>query len=191
MPVKKKRAIGILLVLSLLLLIFLAGYSFAKYYTVVDGNGKVGIAKWSFIAKDNNNDITNISLKDTAHEVSLVDGKIAPGTHGSFDIIIDATGSEVGVDYEVNVITEKNVPTNMKFKQKNGSTSYSNLKTLAETELNGNISLADSNKVRTITVEWEWPYETENGDSADMANGVNAGNYQFGLQIIGSQAKTQ
>ncbi len=188
---KKNRAIGIFLILSLLLLIFLAGYSFAKYYTVVDGKGKVGIAKWSFIARDNNNDITNISLKDTASEVSLVDGKIAPGTFGSFDIIIDATGSEVGVDYDINVVSEDNVPTNMKFKQKDSSTSYSNLKELADTELNGSINLADSNKVKTITVEWEWPYETENGDAADMANGVNAGNYQFGLQIIGSQAKAQ
>ena len=79
----------------------------------------------------------------------------------------------------------------MKFKQKDSSTSYSNLKELADTELNGSINLADSNKVKTITVEWEWPYETENGDAADMANGVNAGNYQFGLQIIGSQAKAQ
>ena len=185
----KKRTIGMLIILSLILFVFVAGYTFAKYYTVVDGGGKVGIAKWSFVARDNNNNITNISLKDTANEVSLVNGKIAPGTHGSFDIIIDATGSEVGVDYDIKVVSESNIPTNMKFSQKNNSTKYSTLKELADAELNGNINLAEENKVKTITVEWEWPFETENGDSADMLNGVNAGNYQFGLQIIGSQSK--
>lgn len=189
MPLNKKRAIGMLIILSLILFIFLAGYTFAKYYTVVDGGGKVGIAKWSFVARDNNNDITNISLQDTANEVSLVQGKIAPGTHGSFDIIIDATGSEVGVDYDVNVVSETNIPTNMKFKQRDSNNSYSSLKELADTELNGTINLAEGNKVKTITVEWEWPYETENGDNADMVNGTAAGNYQFGLQIIGSQSK--
>ncbi len=189
MPLNKKRAIGMLIILSLILFIFLAGYTFAKYYTVVNGGGKVGIAKWSFVARDNNNDITNISLQDTANEVSLVQGKIAPGTHGSFDIIIDATGSEVGVDYDVNVVSETNIPTNMKFKQRDSNNSYSSLKELADTELNGTINLAEGNKVKTITVEWEWPYETENGDDADMVNGTAAGNYQFGLQIIGSQSK--
>ena len=165
----KKRTIGMLIILSLILFVFVAGYTFAKYYTVVEGGGKVGIAKWSFVARDNNNNITNISLKDTANE--------------------DATGSEVGVDYDIKVVSESNIPTNMKFNQKNNSTKYSTLKELADAELNGNINLAEENKVKTITVEWEWPFETENGDSADMLNGVNAGNYQFGLQIIGSQSK--
>ena len=34
---------------------------------------------------------------------SVVDGVIAPGTSGSFDILLDGTGSEVGIDYIVTL----------------------------------------------------------------------------------------
>lgn len=38
-----------------------------------------------------------------------------PGTSGNFIIDIDATGSEVEIDYKIIVLEEKNIPTNMKF----------------------------------------------------------------------------
>lgn len=38
-----------------------------------------------------------------------------PGSSGEFNLQIDATGSEVDIDYQVNVLEEKNIPRNMKF----------------------------------------------------------------------------
>ena len=113
---KQKRALRICLVVALVLLIFLVGYTFAKYYSEIKGGGNGTIAKWSFVANNSKDTIQTISLVDTAKNVSLVEGKIAPGTKGSFDIVIDATGSEVGVDYEVNVAEETNLPTNLLYK---------------------------------------------------------------------------
>ena len=113
---KRKRALGILLTIALVLLVFSTGYTFAKYYTEIEGGGIGSIAKWSFIANNSEDTMQKISLVDTANQVSLVEGKIAPGTSGNFDIVIDATGSEVGVDYEVRVAEENNMPTNLIYK---------------------------------------------------------------------------
>lgn len=38
-----------------------------------------------------------------------------PGTNGSFFIDIDASGSEVEIEYKINTLEEKNIPRNMKF----------------------------------------------------------------------------
>ena len=196
---KKQRALRVCLVVALVLLIFLVGYTFAKYYSEIKGGGRGSIAKWSFVANNSKDTIQTISLVDSANEVSLVEGKIAPGTKGSFDIVIDATGSEVGVDYKVNVAEETNLPTNLLYNvTMDGETSetYSSLKELAQEELEGNLDTINGEFTKTITVNWEWPYETSNGDSvtegdaADLVDGTKDNlNYEFVLQIIGTQAK--
>lgn len=195
---KRKRALGILLTIALVLLVFATGYTFAKYYTEIKGGGIGSIAKWSFIANNSEDTMQKISLVDTANQVSLVEGKIAPGTSGDFDIVIDATGSEVGVDYEVKVAEESNMPTNLIYKVVvDGKTSsdYTSLKELAEKELNGNIDTVNGENTKTIKVIWEWPYETKDisgniiGDEDDLANGTSSNlNYEFVLQIIGTQS---
>jgi hypothetical protein len=187
-PMKNKKAIGILVTLSLILFIFLAGYTFAKYYSVVSGNGTASVAKWSFAANGSNSTIENISLVNTANEVSLVDGKIAPGTKGSFNIIINAKGSEVDVDYKVKIVSEKNCPDNMKFYSSSSNKTYTSLQDLANAELSGTITTAENSKEKTITVYWEWPYDGID-DTKDYANGIAANTYQFGIQIEGTQAK--
>ena len=196
---KQKRALRICLVVALVLLIFLVGYTFAKYYSEIKGGGNGTIAKWSFVANNSKDTIQTISLVDTANNVSLVEGKIAPGTKGSFDIVIDATGSEVGVDYEVNVAEETNLPTNLLYKvtvDGKTSQSYSSLTELADAELTGNLDTINGDFSKTITVDWEWPYETINengvteGDAADLIDGTKENlNYEFVLQIIGTQSK--
>ena len=196
---KQKRALRICLVVALVILIFLVGYTFAKYYSEIKGGGNGTIAKWSFVANNSKDTIQTISLVDTANNVSLVEGKIAPGTKGSFDIVIDATGSEVGVDYEVNVAEETNLPTNLLYKvtvDGKTSESYSSLTELADAELTGNLDTINGDFSKTITVEWEWPYETINengvteGDAADLIDGTKENlNYEFLLQIIGTQSK--
>ena len=196
---KKQRALRVCLVIALILLVFLVGYTFAKYYSEIKGGGRGSIAKWSFVANNSKDTIQTISLVDSANKVSLVEGKIAPGTEGSFDIVIDATGSEVGVDYDVKVSEETNLPTNLLYKVTvDGETSetYSSLKDLAEDKLSGNLDTVNGEFVKNITVEWEWPYETINdngvaeGDAADLLDGTKDNlNYKFVLQIIGTQAK--
>lgn len=202
---QKRMLISILLIL--LLIVFLAGYTFAKYYEVYHINGQAEIAKWHFDVNGNTTSKTErITLTDTRNEISLDEGKIAPGTSGEFEIELDASGSEVDVKYSVSAEESGNKPQNLKFSlYKNGVTNgnkYSTIAELAEAELNGVISRNAESQIEKFVISWEWPYETgedeeilEN-DNIDMEAGYgktdteeNVFNYNFILNIVGTQAK--
>ena len=193
------RALSVCLVLALILLIFLVGYTFAKYYSEIKGGGSGSIAKWSFVANSDKDSIQTISLANSSDYDSLVDGKIAPCTSGSFDIIIDASWSEVGVDYQINVSEETYLPHNLKYKavvDGQETEEYDSLTELAENHFDGSLDTLNGENKKTITVKWNRPYETVysegktiTGDSLDLADGTKENlDYAFVLQIIGTQA---
>lgn len=128
------------------------GITYSKYTNVVSGDGETQVAKWSFKVNEQTEEFATIKLADTYDASTLTKGKIAPGTSGSFDINIDATGAEVGVKYVVNFEDETNKPTNLIFKS--GNKSASTIEELEEV-LTGTINADDTNKTRTLTVEWE------------------------------------
>ena len=55
------------------------------------------------------------------------------------------------------------------------------------------IDADDTNKVRTLTVNWEWPYETGTADEiaandkVDTDDGLNALDYTFNVVVTGTQ----
>ena len=71
MPLNKRKILGIILVISLILLVFIAGFTYAKYFTEIDGAGSAQVAKWSFVANAGEDEITNIKLKDTVEQTRL------------------------------------------------------------------------------------------------------------------------
>lgn len=166
------------------------GITYSKYTNVVSGDGETQVAKWSFKVNEQTEEFATIKLADTYDASTLTKGKIAPGTSGSFDINIDATGAEVGVKYVVNFEDETNKPINLIFKS--GNKSASTIEELEEV-LTGTINADDTNKTRTLTVEWEWPYETKTGngvaqnDEIDTAEGLNALEYTFNVKVTGTQ----
>lgn len=166
------------------------GITYSKYTNVVSGDGETQVAKWSFKVNKQTEEFATIKLADTYDASTLTKGKIAPGTSGSFDINIDATGAEVGVKYVVDFEDETNKPTNLIFKS--GNKSASTIEELEEV-LTGTINADDTNKTRTLTVEWEWPYETKTGnvvaqnDEIDTAEGLNALEYSFNVKVTGTQ----
>lgn len=184
----KKILIGIVLI-GIIASIFL-GITFSKYTTTVTGNGETEVAKWSFKVNDSTEEFATIKLADTYDKTTLLNGKIAPGTSGSFDLVIDATDAEVGVEYEVKFLNETNKPTNLKF-QYDGKT-LNNIEDFEE-YFKGIINADDTNKVKTLTVSWEWMYETgaENeiiaNDKIDTAEGLSALDYSFDIIVTGTQ----
>lgn len=91
------------------------------------------------------------------------------------------------VDFE----NETNKPSNLKFKYKD--------KVLDEIEdyeqfFTDIIDADDTNKIRTLTVEWEWKYETDNNDNTiaendktDTDEGLDALDYTFDIIVTGTQ----
>ncbi len=164
--------------------------TFSKYTNKVSGDGETEIAKWSFKVNSQTEEFATIKLAETYNKTTLSNGKIAPGTKGSFDLIIDATGAEVAVKYEVDFQNETNKPTNLIFKT--GDKTASTLEEL-ESVLTNTINADDANKVRTLTVSWEWPYETGTGsailnnDQIDTSEGLQALDYSFDVVVTGTQ----
>lgn len=189
----KKKKILVALLLLLIIMLVLLGNTYSKYITQVEGKGVIEVAKWAFLVNGQTATMTNINLAKTYHENTLLQNRIAPGTRGSFDIIIDATGSEVGINYDVKFLNQKSKPTNLKF-QYDGNI-VSSLSDLEEM-LQGNIAANANEKVKTFTIEWFWEYETgstkeqiASHDIQDTQDGKNLKQYSFDVIVTGRQVE--
>lgn len=189
---KKSKKLIMLLGLVLTVLTFsVGGYTYAKYTTSVKGGGQLDIAKWSFIVNESSQRIETIKLTDTVDATLLANGKVAPGTKGEFTIDVDATGTEVGVNYEVKFANETNKPTNLVFTY-NGE-KFTTLANLAE-KLKGSILANDAQKAKSFTIKWQWDYETGTGeteiaknDAIDTQEGIGNLDYTFDVIVTGTQ----
>lgn len=190
---KKRIILFVLLLLLLVFMVLLGGGSYSKYLTQVEGKGVIEVAKWAFLVNGETASITNINLAKTYKVNTLAQNTIAPGTSGSFDIKIDTTGSEVGINYEVRFENEQSKPQNLNFTY-DGHT-VSSIKEL-EQFLIGTIDANSNEKVKIMTIEWNWPYETGTTseeikvqDVEDTNDGKLLQNYSFDIIVTGTQVE--
>ncbi len=183
---KKKKIIIISVILISIILSFVGGQSYARYAKDVRGEVMAQIATWDFKVNGQSHEVHTINMKS-----ELQNGKIAPGTNGSFDIIIDATGTEVGVEYNIRFLNETDKPRNLKFIYQDKV--YNSITELDEI-LSDTISMDNENKTKVITINWEWRYETGNTDEEIYQNDLidtqdmqNISNYSFQIIVSGTQ----
>lgn len=98
-----------LLVVAVLLLLLAVSYStYAIYKSSATGTGSVNAAAWVVEVNDTdivaNNTFTLGNITWATPRVGQ-NNTIAPGDHGTVDVVIDASGSEVGVSYAVTIDT--------------------------------------------------------------------------------------
>lgn len=191
MTTKKKsyaaRLGAVTLALTLITTCLLGG-TMAKYVTEVTGTATATVAAWSFKANNNDTMFSTIDLGDTEHRTNyektdIKAGVIAPGTEGSFDIVIDGSGSEVGVDYAMKIAEADGItlPDDLTFKV--GSDSY----TLGQ-EIKGTIdySATENAMKKTLTVTWEWPFDT-NDDKNTNDNEFKGKSWTLDITVTGEQ----
>ena len=137
--------------------------------------------------------MTNISLAQTCTPSTLKENCIAPGTQGSFQIVINAEGCQTGVDYTVKFENELGKPTNLKFIYEDGL--YNSLKEL-ESQLRGQIAADQEEKIKTYMISWLWNYETgttpeeiKQNDEIDTQEAKHIQNYTFDVVVTGIQQK--
>lgn len=116
-----------------------------------------------------------VKLFKTIDKKHLLDGKIAPGTNGNFEILINSNKDS---QYQVKFKEEALKPENLKFYYKNQE--YNELKQL-EKVLNGEVK---KQKPQYISIYWEWEYEN-NKDEIDTKDGKTIRNYKFEIGVIG------
>lgn len=196
MKSNKKKVLLVAILLAVLVAIIF-GYTYSKYAQKETATVTSAVAKWSFTGKVTNDGTSTsnstVSLADTLDSKSITSERIAPGTDGKFYIVIDATGSEVDLSYSVSLVSETDKPGNLYFTY-NGN-NYSSLQDLISAEnLSGEILESDTDKVKKYEISWAWPFETKvNGaasaeeDAEDLEDGENISNYEFSLDITGTQ----
>lgn len=191
----KKKILVMLAIISAITISFIGGHSYAKYVSEIKGRGVAEIAKWSFRVNGREEQIQTIQLVDTCENKTLINNKIAPGTSGSFNIVIDATGSDVGVNYSVKIANEQNKPNNLKFIYEN--VEYATITELAKA-ITGVINANDQIKEKTFKIDWKWNYETGNNDTEIARNDATdtndsklIENYTFDVIISGVQVMPQ
>ena len=192
---KKRKVLLVLAVLLIILLAFIGGQAYAKYVSEVRGNGVAEVATWDFKVNGQSEQVEEINLASTCNNETLVNNKIAPGTTGSFNIIVDATDSDVGIDYNITFTEEENKPENLKFFY--NEKEYNSIKELEE-DLSGTINANEEDKTRTLNVQWEWSYETGSNeeeiaknDLIDTKDGQTIQNYNFEVVVTGTQVRPQ
>ncbi len=185
------RNLGVMAVVLCLVTTCLLGGTLAKYTSTITGTGTGTVAKWNF--KANNSDGTttvNIDLADTlTGGTNIAAKRMAPGTDGQFDIRINATGSEVGIDYTIAFSDLSNIPTGLKFYSDAGfSTEITDLATY--NGFNGSIALADVNTEVTKTIYWQWAMDGNESDDVakGTAGGADGTKIGFNVTITGTQA---
>ena len=188
---KKGMAYSAIL-LSVATLGIIGGNTYAKYFTKIDGEGNAEIARWSFRANNTSTFMENIQLSNTYNTSVLKNKTIAPGTNGSFDIVLDATGADVAIDYAITFDNLVNKPTNLKFTY--DGTTKSSLEEL-EDLLKGRITLDDS-RTKTLTIYWSWDYQTgttdEEKSNNDRIDTNDSGkDFSFDMTINGTQVNPQ
>ena len=192
---KKKTVLLVICILLAIILSFIGGKTFSKYVSEVKGTGTAEIANWVFKVNGKEDVVQNVNLLSTYNNETLINNKVAPGTSGSFNIVVDATGTEVGVDYRIQFLNESEKPQNLIFTYDDQQ--YTTIQDL-EKDLSGTINANDENKTRTITINWEWQYETgenENeinqNDKIDTNNAKQLENYTFDIYVTGTQVMPQ
>ena len=189
---KKRSRIVSLGVLALTLTMMstsLVGATMARYVTEVTGSATAKVAAWSFKANNSGQDnkFAEIDLASTRTSYDGTDiksGVIAPGTSGSFEIEIDGTGSEVGLDYSVSIAAaDKKItlPSDLTFKVDGAAYTLGN-------NITGTINYSEAvnSMKKVITVSWEWEFgDADTIESNDNSYAKN--NWTLDIAITGKQ----
>lgn len=174
-----------ILVLAILLLLVVASFgTYAIYQSSASGSGTASAAAW-VVQVNNSNivtssthtfDLGSINWSSSDH---VATGKIAPGSTGTVNLVIDATGSEVSLDYSVALgdvtVNDAAVPS--------GTISVS-----TSSSLTGSILLSASSKTVTIPLTITWlgaANDTETKNSNDV--GLAGSTITLGVTVTATQ----
>lgn len=164
---KKNKKIALIVLLFIVLvaiIIYAIITTYATFRSEFSGNMEMENATWKIIV--NNTDISSQTVKNfTIDKINVdksegvEDGKLAPGSKGNFNILIDPTETDVSVKYELKINTEYLDETNIKIESVNETLHSNALIRTGENAYTGVIQLKDiqngmNNNIQ-INIIWE------------------------------------
>lgn len=164
--------IAIILIATIIVSSAIGLYAWAKYKSKINGVADAQVAKWHFDLSNTEgtslSETGTIDLAETIDFEHVASNRIAPGTYGLFQMVVDTRGTEVNLLYEIEVALT-DCPTNLNFytdsEHKNLISKEGNKLTFAE-YLTHTQAI---NYNETINIYWNWPYETLDGNNSSTA----------------------
>ena len=171
---KTMKMILITLLIAMIALVLVSG-TYAKYTSSASGSDTARVAKWSFTVGGTDIVAENTFTFDLFKTIKDTDGKtetdvvsantdkvIAPGTSGSFDLVLEnksETSAKYGITYTVT--NTASIPVQFSV---NGKDWTDNLANVVESDTD--TKLAANNGTKTITIQWKWAYDGD--DTTDV-----------------------
>ena len=141
--------------------------------------GNTNVEQLNFNVRYNQTKCKAINLQNTINNNTLVYEKIAPGTNGGFDIILNSNKT---MNYKIYFKSENAKPAYLQFFTSNEEDKYKSLEELGEC-LQGSIL---RNEQKKIHVYWEWIYESNNIQNfQDTIDAKQIREYNFVIYVQG------
>ena len=176
------RLVAALAVTMMFTMCFVGG-AFAKYTSSGTGTDTATVAKWSFKVGETDIATTDTftfdlfkTIKDSdginnETEMNPVDGSIiAPGTQGSFDLVL-TNASQVTAQYAIDYTVTNNNDIPVKFSV-DGGTTWTN--DLADVAASDSTKLAANSGTTTITVQWKWVFDGNDANDTALGSAATA-----------------
>lgn len=171
---KTMKMILITLLITMIALVLVSG-TYAKYTSSASGSDTARVAKWSFNVGENDIVAKDTFTFDLFKTITDTDGKtetdvvsanadkvIAPGTSGSFDLVLEnksETSAKYGITYTVT--NTASIPVQFSV---NGKDWTDNLANVVESDTD--TKLDANNGRKTIKIQWKWAYDGD--DTTDV-----------------------
>lgn len=131
--------------------------TYAKYTSAVNETTDISIARWRILVNDfdirSNSTTENLITPVFSGNSNIASGVIAPTAEGYFDVVIDATGTDLSFAYTISVSNSDDSPVS-DIKVTNCTLNGTTIP-FVDDVITGNISLTDQ-RVNTIRVYIEW-----------------------------------
>lgn len=154
---------------------------------LISQNNKGYEKVYKFKINYKNMDFKSIDLSKTIDKETLIYEKIAPGTSGNFNILLD---SNQNLKYRIEFESINEKPKNLNF------IALNNEKLLGESDTLEGLSekligYINKNENINITIKWYWNFENEqdkeNTDIQDTKDSENMETYKFNVYTVGEE----
>lgn len=188
-----------LLFIMIAFLIAIIGGTYSRYSSQGTASGKGEVAKWHIELNDTDISLANTSVNVTAETISgvssenITSGKMAPGQTLGANFSVDPTGSEVAIDYELEIgaITGENFDTDSTISISKVTAMVYGESPVEMVVSNGKYLFFESlddvlaNKNVTFTAYINWDVNSNN--AADTLNGTSVLNLQVPINVTAKQ----
>lgn len=187
---KGSKSLLLVLMLGIVVLTSAVGGTYAKYTEKFEKSATARVAKWAFVNDNTTQSLYKFEVPETYDATTLVNGKIAPGTKGTFEIQLVNTNTETAVEFEILFANMANKPTNFHlYRTTDDVTKGTEVKLDGTGKVTGKLAAKDSTGV-TAKFIWEWAFETADtavNDPLDTADGIAANELVMKATVTGTQ----